>query len=210
MVCAFVAVGAVAAETQNGGVREFRAYVELDTRGDRLGESVRNRVIYFVNYGCRHCRLAHTYLPAWGQSLPEPLRFEVVPAVALREHLPMAVAYYAVLVTAPERLHDFERELYRLLAEIGRSAWDGDTYRVAAERVGIDRDAFIASTQSDEVALYVRRAHELTMLFELDEVPTVVIAGRFKTTPGVVQNGQTMFTRLINGLVSAVYEELVR
>lgn len=190
------------------GAQEFRAYVEVDVGSDELGRTLDRRVLYFVDFGCRFCRAAHGYLVNWGESLPAGFQFEVVPAVGMPEHFPMAVAYYSVVMAAPQRLSAFETELYRLMAELGRSHWDAGTYRRAAERAGIDIDAFERYTQSVEVERYVRRAGRLTEAFRLDEVPTVVVGGRFKTSPAVVQSDQTTFISLLNGLVSMRYQEL--
>lgn len=187
---------------------DFKAYVEVQVGSQEFGRTLERRVIYFVDFGCRFCREAHGYMVTWGNTLPEHFQFEVVPAIGLEEHFPMAVAYYSALMAAPNRLDAFERELYRLMVEVGRSHWDAATYRRAAERAGIDVGTFERYTQSQEVERYVRRARRLTEVFELDEVPTVVVGGRFKTSPAVVQSDQGMFISLLNGLVSMRFQEL--
>lgn len=186
----------------------FKAYVELRIESHEFGRTLDRRVIYFVDFGCRFCLDAHAYMLNWGHTLPENFQFEVVPAIGVEQHFPMAVAYYSALLAAPNRLAAFERELYRLMVEVGRSHWDAATYSRAAERAGIDVATFERYTQSHEVERYVHRARRLTEVFELDEVPTVVVGGRFKTSPAVVQSDQAMFISLLNGLVSMRFQEL--
>lgn len=192
------------------GEVEFRAFDDVFVEPGGLADTVRHRVLYFANFGCPFCQEAHQYLPQWANSLPPPYEFEVVPAVALKEHGPMAVAYYVVLVAEPQRIGDFEVALYRQLVTNGRSAWDAGAYRSAAAAAGISAEDFDRLARSPLVARYVERAHQLTLLYGVEEVPTVVVANRYRTNPGRVQGDQATFIKLLNGLVSMHHAEFVR
>lgn len=189
---------------------QFRAFEDVFVERGELADSVRNRVLYFVNFGCPFCEAAHPHLSRWSNSLPPPYEFEVIPAVAIRDHMPMAIAYYAVLAAAPDRIEAFEVALYRQLAGQGRSTWDPSVYRSAAISVGVSEEEFNALAASPLVERYVERAYQLTTLLGVDEVPTIVVGNRYRTTPGRVQNDHATFIGLLNGLVSMHHAEFVR
>lgn len=181
---------------------EFRPYDDIAPAEDPLTDSVRDRILYFVHFTCPYCRQAHDYLRRWGDQLPVPYALEVVPAVALPEHMPMAVAYYAVLQAKPERLEEFEALLFRELQDTGRSSHRPFVFRNAARQIGIRPEVFTALTQNEHTKRFVQRANALTRRYEIQEVPTVVVASRFLTGPGRVQNDQRSFVTILNGLVS--------
>lgn len=189
---------------------EFRPYDEVRRTTDTTGHALTDRVIFFAHFTCPYCRTAHDYLHRWGKDLPAPYKFELVPAVAIPEHYPMAVAYYVVLQKAPERLAQFEQALYAELQDRHGRPMDPNTFRRAAERVGIGEKDFNSTAESKQTRGYVERAYELTELFGIEEVPTVVVANRFRTAPGRVQNDKDSFIAVLNGLISMDYQERKR
>jgi predicted DsbA family dithiol-disulfide isomerase len=186
---------------------EFQPYDEISVSSTALTNTVRNRVLYFAHFTCPYCRQAHGYLYDWGNQLPAPYQFEVVPAVGLPEHMPMALAYYVVLQVRPARLQQYEKELFRQLQDRGRDPAQADVYREAAEAVGIDRKTFGEVAMADSTKFFVQRAFELTRTYGVVEVPTVVVANRFRTGPGRVYNEQQSFVAILNGLISMHYQE---
>lgn len=186
---------------------EFKPFDEIRVADGALVRSVNNRVLYFAHFTCPFCRGAHSYLQDWGDHLPWPYRFEVVPAVALPDHYPMAIAYYVVVQLAPDRLRDFEKALYVELQDRRGDPLSPATFRNAALKVGINAAQFDAAVASQTTRGFVERAFELTRLYAIDEVPTIVVANRFKTGPGRVQNDQQSFVAILNGLVSMHHRE---
>ena len=185
----------------------FKPFDDVTVNQGELAASVDARVLYFAHFTCPFCRNAHDYLMDWGEGLPKPYRLEVVPAIGLPDHYPMAMAYYAVVQIAPSRLRDYEMALYTELQDRRADAMSPQTYRRAARRIGITTEEFDRVIRSDSTAGYVRRAYELTRLYGVDEVPTVVVANRFKTGPSRVQNDQQSFIAILNGLISMHYRE---
>lgn len=181
---------------------EFKPYDEVFVESSDLSNSVRNRVLYFAHFTCPYCRQAHPYLEEWSRQLPYPYTFEVVPAIGTAEHFPMAIAFYVVIQAAPQRLEEFEKALFSELQDTGRSSTDPDTFRAAAESVGIATDQFDALTQSVDTQRFVQRAFELTSLYGIQEVPTLIVGNEFRTGPARVQNDQQSFIGLLNGLIS--------
>lgn len=186
---------------------EFKPFEELHLGKDADARILQNRVLYFAHFTCPYCRQAHEYLHTWGDQLPQPYAFEVVPAVGLKEHMPMAAAFYVVLQVAPQRLRRFEHELFAELQDRGGAINDPDAYLAAAKRVGVDEETFRRVLNQRETEKFVERAFALTQRYKVNEVPTVVVANRFKTAPGRVYNDQQAFISVLNGLMSMAFEE---
>lgn len=183
----------------------FVPYVELPASQEPATRGLERRVIFFVHFTCPYCRAIHPTLTKWARGLPAGIRYEVVPAVGLPSHAPMAVAYYAVLEAAPEKLQAYMQQLYVMLQDEHRSAERADTYIAAAIAVGISRDAFIRASQGESVRRFALRAQALTSAYGLNEVPSVVIGNRYLTSPRRVQNQEEAFVAVMNGLVSLLY-----
>jgi len=186
---------------------EFTPFEELHLSQDGDSKVLQHRVLYFAHFTCPYCRQAHGYLQTWGDQLPRPYAFEVVPAVGLAEHMPMAAAFYVVLQVAPSRLRQFEQELFTELQDRGGAFNDPDAYLAAAKRVGVDAETFRRVLNQKETEKFVERAFALTQRYKVTEVPTVVVANRFKTAPGRVYNDQQAFISILNGLMSMAFEE---
>ena len=183
----------------------FVPYLELPASQAPLTRGLERRVVFFVHFTCPFSRGLHPTLTGWATGLPAGIGYEVVPAVGLASHAPMAVAYYAVQEAAPEKLEAYVQRLYVALQEESRPAARADTYLAAALAVGIARDAFIEATQDARVRRFALRAQALTAAYGLDEVPSVVIGNRYLTSPRRVQNQEEAFIAVLNGLVSLLF-----
>lgn len=184
----------------------FQPYDQVSVKQDGLSRSIKNRVLFFAHYTCPYCRKAHDYLPDWAEQLPPPYEFEVVPAVGLNEHIPMAIAYYVVLQARPSRIEDYQFELYKQLQDNRRDAMSPEVYWNAAGKVGISKKEFSSVAAMESTKMFVERAKILTERFVIDEVPTVIVANRYKTSPGRVYNEQQAFVSVMNGLISLVHQ----
>lgn len=183
----------------------FVPYVELGPTRAPAARGLESRVLLFVNFTCPYCRGIHRTIGEWSKGLPAGIRYEVVPAVGLPAHAPMAVAYYAVLAAAPGKLEPYSERLYSMLQDEHRPAGSVETYVAAATAVGISRDAFLKASQTEEVRRFVTRAQALTAAYGLTEVPSVVVGNRYLTSPRRVQNQPEAFMTVMNGLVSMLY-----
>jgi thiol:disulfide interchange protein DsbA len=210
LLCAVLAVSGVdaAAGDVDAALRSagFEPYVELRTPPAEVTRGLEHRVLMFVHFTCPFCRTFDEPMRTWGAGLPAPFKFEIVPAVALPEHAPMGLAYYAVFDIDRTKLPGFERQLYSLLQDLGRSPTRLDTFVEAAAAVGISKEQFLAAARSPRVLAYARRAEALTRAYGMNEVPTVVVGNRFMTNPRRVQNQSESFITVMNGLVSMVIQ----
>lgn len=181
---------------------EFKPYDEIAVVKDSLTEPLERRVLYFAQFTCPYCRQIHAELRAWSRQLPQPYQFEVVPAVGNNEHIGMAIAYYVVIQVRPKRLDRFEDELFKALQDRNMDPMDPRTYEQVAGRIGISSEEFRRGVQSEETRQFVRRAHLLTERYTVEEVPTIIVANRFKTGPARVYHENESFVAILNGLIS--------
>lgn len=207
LVVMLTSMSALAQTAFNEG--EFQPYDEINVAQDGLTHSVRHRVLYFAHFTCPYCRQAHPYMEDWGDQLPPPYQLEIVPAIGLNEHIPMAVAYYVVLQAAPLRLREYEQALFSELQDRSRDPNSPRPYQDAAAKIGINKETFSKIAQNESTKRFVERARQLTERYGIQEVPTVVIANRFVTGPGRVYNEQQAFVSILNGLISMEYQERV-
>jgi len=190
-----------------GDEAQYKPYDELSIPSEDVVGPLQQRVLYFAHFTCPYCRKAHTYIEEWGDQLPDPYQLEVVPAVGLKEHIPMAIAYYAVLQIRPTRLRDYEAALFVELQDRDGDVANPWTYREAAKTIGIPEEEFNAAAGNDLTMGMVERAYALTTRYQIVEVPTVVLANRYRTGPGRVYNEQQAFVSLLNGLISMDFRE---
>lgn len=186
---------------------EFKPFEAVSIKPTALSMSVDRRVLYFAHFTCPYCRQVHSYLPDWGRQLPQSFEFELVPAIGLGEHMPMAVAYYVVVQLQPGRLTDYQDVLFQAFQDEGRSSTDPRVYYAAAKEIGISREQFKSMASAQSTRMFVERAQRLTAMYNIDEVPTVVLANTYKTGPGRVQNDRLAFVSVLNGLISNIYDE---
>lgn len=167
--------------------------LEVPTRSD--GVLV---VSALFSYASNPSRRLDAELADWAHTLPADVRFERVPAVFNRVWMLLARAYYVaeqcgaldVTHAATYRaIHD-EGRLFRDEAEIA-DFYAGLVSRRPAGRCA-DREDFLAAFDSFEVANAVAQALALGRVWQPDAMPTLVVAGRWRTDPALA-GAQALF-----------------
>ncbi|AWW45109.1 thiol:disulfide interchange protein DsbA/DsbL [Polynucleobacter paneuropaeus] len=140
-------------------------------------------VIEFFWYGCPHCYDFEPDLSAWVKSQPKDVAFRRVPVAFRDDFLPHSQLYYALLAMGKaDALNDkvfyaIHKENKRLLTENDIADW------VASQ--GVDRNAFLTTYRSFAVISKARAANQLVMQYHIDGVPTIVMQGRYLTSPSI-------------------------
>lgn len=139
------------------------------------------------SYACIHCRRFEPALAAWAEQLPDDVRFERVPAVFSRSWMLLAKAYYvAETCGVLDSTHD---AMFSAIHEEGRRFQNAaEIARFYSERVRgqtdgrcRSRDDFSAAFDSLEVTQAVQQALAVSRVWQVGSVPTLVIAGRWRT-----------------------------
>ena len=157
-------------------------------------------VVELFWYGCPHCYHFEPKLNAWKKKQGKNIQFVRIPAVfpnhpAWELH---ARAYYtADLLGILDKIHG---PLFDAIQkDRGRLANPAALAKFFA-KYGVDKATFNDTLYSFGVQMKVNRAQELTKRYQVDGVPTLIIAGRYRTHASLT-NGQAGLLKVMDYLV---------
>ena len=140
-------------------------------------------VIEFFWYGCPHCYDFEPELSAWVKRQPKDVSFRRVPVAFRDDFLPHSQLFYALEAMGKgdalneKVMYAMHKENKRLLTESEIADW------VASQ--GVDRNTFLASYRSFAVVSKARAAKQLAEAYRIDGVPTIVMQGKYVTSPSI-------------------------
>ena len=140
-------------------------------------------VIEFFWYGCPHCYDFEPELGAWVKRQPKDVSFRRVPVAFRDDFLPHSQLFYALEAMGKgdalneKVMYAMHKENKRLLTESEIADW------VASQ--GVDRNTFLASYRSFAVVSKARAAKQLAEAYRIDGVPTIVMQGKYVTSPSI-------------------------
>lgn len=169
--------------------------------GDRI------EVIDFFWYGCPHCYTFQPALEAWIERKPPDVALRRVPAILRDSWAPHARIYYTLEALGEvERLHQavyhgyHVQELHMSKPEVMLN-W--------ALRHGIDGKRWTDAYNSAAVSEKVARAQELTHDYSVQGTPSLVVDGRYLTSPAMARGEQRMIP-VLEELISIARAERKR
>ena len=193
----FAASAAPAQLTEKPGVRVNVDYRLIEQQP--VPKDGRVEVIDFFWYGCPHCYNLQPALEDWIARKPADVVVRRIPAFLRDSWLPHARIYYTLEALGEvERLHQqvyhgyHVQELHMSKPEV-MEQW--------AARHGIEPRKWIQAYHSPEVTRRVERARELTLEYSVQGTPSLVVAGRYLTSPAMTGSERRMIP---------VLDELVR
>jgi thiol:disulfide interchange protein DsbA len=151
------------------------------------GERV--EVIDFFFYACQYCNDLLPHLERWQKHASADVVFRHVPVVRHDSWVPLAKTYYTLeAMGEAERLHSMVYRSYHI-EELSMSQ---DTVIAEwAEKHGLDREKFMTIYRSDETRQKIERARKMTMDYDIQGTPSIVVDGRYLTstsmTPSIPQ-----------------------
>jgi len=140
-------------------------------------------VIEFFWYGCPHCYDFEPELSAWVKRQPKDVVFRRVPVAFRDDFMPHSQLFYALEAMGKgdafneKVMYAMHKENKRLLNENEIADW------VVSQ--GIDRNTFLASYRSFAVISKARAAKQLAEAYRIDGVPTIVMQGKYVTSPSI-------------------------
>ena len=140
-------------------------------------------VIEFFWYGCPHCYDFEPELSAWVKRQPKDVAFRRVPVAFRDDFLPHSQLFYALEAMGKgdalneKVMYAIHKENKRLLTETEIADW------VASQ--GVDRNTFLATYRSFAVVSKARAARQLAEAYRVDGVPTIVMQGKYVTSPSI-------------------------
>ena len=169
------------ASAQTAGPVEGKDFVRVETPQPPAAPAGKVEVLEFFSYACPHCSAFEPVLEAWEKQLPPEVLLRRVPVPFLMNADNFMHTYYALetigAVTAVQ-LKIFSAihvERQRLDSAENIAAFVGKN--------GVDAAKFLAAFKSFSVATAVTRAKKLVADYKVDSVPTLVVQGRWMTSP---------------------------
>jgi thiol:disulfide interchange protein DsbA len=142
----------------------------------------RIEVVEVFWYGCPHCYHFEPYIERWLARKPDNVDFVRMPSVLNPRWTLLARAYYtAELLGVVDSIH---QPLFDAIhRDKRRIATEEDVAAFFAEH-GVDSEKFRKAFHSFAVEVKLNRARVMARRYGGDGVPTVVIQGKYRTSPG--------------------------
>lgn len=140
-------------------------------------------VTEFFWYGCPHCFDFEPELEAWMKKQGKDVAFKRVP-VAFREDLmPHTKIYYAL--ESMGKLDAMHNKVFSAMNVDRKRMLDVNEIADFMARNGVDRKAFLDAYNSFSVTTSAQRANKIADAYKIDGVPTIVIQGKYVTSPSI-------------------------
>ena len=144
-------------------------------------------VTEFFMFRCFPCHAFEPELDRWQAQAPSDVSLTRVPALFNAAAELQARAYYtAEVLGLRDAMHD---EFYDEIHERGNALASRAALADFFERFGIDNATFDATFDSREVDARMQRAAALNREYGITSTPTLVVAGRYATRPGLARPG---------------------
>ena len=179
MVAAALAVlPAAAAERWTEGV-----HYELVENPEPRAEGAPIEVIEALWYGCPICYNLEPHLARWLETKPDDVEFVRLHAsLSPSWRIPARAFYAAEALGVTDQVH---QALFDTIHQ-GRSALNDMAVLDALfeQHAGIDRETFRAAYSSSKIDYAMRDGDARLRKFLVRGVPTLIVAGKYRTTPG--------------------------
>jgi len=172
----------VPAAAQGSGPVEGKDYTKVETPQPTNAPPGKVEVLEFFSYACPHCSAFEPTLEGWEKQAPAEIAFRRVPVPFLMNADNFMQTYYALETIGAVK--DAQLKIFRGI-HIERQRLDtGENIAAYLGKNGVDAAKFLAAFKSFSVATSVSRAKKMVADYKVDSVPTLVVAGRWMTSPG--------------------------
>ena len=163
-------------------------------------------MIDFFFYACPYCNDLLPHLERWQKRKPADVVFKHVPVVRHDSWVPLAKTYYTLeAMGAVDKLHG---SVYRSYHVEDLSMSQEKVIAEWAEKHGLDREKFMAIYRSDETRRKVERARKMTMDYDIQGTPSVVVDGRYLTSSSMTASVPQVIP-VIDGLIRLARQQRV-
>jgi thiol:disulfide interchange protein DsbA len=157
---------------------ENQDYKKLSPAQQPTATSDKVEVIEFFSYACPHCYEMQSHIVKWAAQLPANVKFRRVPvSFGRREWGQLSRAYYALEATGD--LERLDNALFDGIHKDGRPLFDEDNLAAWAGEHGVDAGKFRAAFESPDISAKTMRAEQLSRLYTVNSVPTVIVDGKY-------------------------------
>jgi thiol:disulfide interchange protein DsbA len=138
-------------------------------------------VLEFFSYACPHCSAFEPAMEAWEKQLPPEVVLRRVPVPFLMNADNFMRTYYALETIGA--VQAMQMKIFRGIHIEKKHLEKGEDIAAFVGANGGDAAKFLAAFKSFSVNTSVARAKKLTADYKVDSVPTLVVQGRWMTSP---------------------------
>jgi len=166
-------------------VAEGRDYTTLQTPMP-VAVPGKIEVIEFFGYWCPHCNAFEPKLEAWVKGLPADVNFRRIPVAWQEVMVPYQKLYYALeAIGAGGDVHGKVFKAYH----DQRLRLDNDAnIATFASAIGVDKVKLADAMKAFSVASKIRVASQQSSSYQIEGVPTLVINGKYVTSPEMAKS----------------------
>jgi thiol:disulfide interchange protein DsbA len=141
-------------------------------------------VIEFFMYHCPHCNVLEPFLEAWVKKEGDNIVFK-------RVHMPYSgandpEAHLFLTLEAMGKLDEMHAKVFRAI-HVDRVRLNSDDAILNwVGKNGIDKTKFLDYWNSFSVQTKLKRLNQIISNYKVDSVPTLIVDGRYMTSPAVV------------------------
>jgi thiol:disulfide interchange protein DsbA len=139
-------------------------------------------VLEFFQYGCPHCRAMEPLIETWEKQQSDDVQLQRVPVAFNAGMAPWQRLYYSLEGLGRLDLHS---AVFNTVQTERNPLNSRDRAVEWAVKQGLDRAKFEAMYDSFGVGTKVSRANQLIKSYKLESVPTMVVNGRYMTSPAL-------------------------
>lgn len=177
VVCVAILTNTVlAAVYQEGKEYELVTPPQPTTTGDKI------EILELFWYGCPHCYKFEPYIQRWLKKKPAHVEFVRLPAILPPRWAFLARAFYTAQVLGV--LDKINEPLFAAIHELKRSLDNEQALAGFFAEHGVAQQDFHRVFRSFAVDSKVRRAMDLSRRYGVRGVPSVIVNGKYRTSPG--------------------------
>jgi len=197
----FAAAAATGAWAQGGAV-EGRQYLRINPLPVETGKKI--EVIEFFSYGCPHCAEFEPFLMDWVKAQPADVAFRRIPVMFQPRWVELAKVFYTLEVMGEDA--KLSPEVFSAIHSKGLALWEPAKFYDWAATKGLDRKKVEDVYNSFAMSGRVNRAKQLAQAYNVQEVPLIIIDGKFVTSPSKAGTHAAM-PPILNELVAKARAE---
>jgi thiol:disulfide interchange protein DsbA len=155
-------------------------------------------VLEFFSYACPHCSAFEPTLEAWEKQQPPEVVVRRVPVPFLMNADNFMHTYYALETMGA--VQAMQLKIFRAIHIDRKRLEKGEEIAAFVGANGGDAAKFMAAFKSFSVNTSVTRAKKMMADFKIDSVPTLIVQGRWMTSPsqaGTAERALTVVDQLV-------------
>jgi protein dithiol oxidoreductase (disulfide-forming) len=150
-------------------------------------------VLEFFSYGCPHCSDLNELIKPWAHNLAADVVFRRLPVTFGRSAWVNLAKFYFTLETT-DQLGQLDQLVFNALHKQHLKLFTVSAMLEWLQQKGADGAQFKAAFESFDVQTRLNRSEALASRYQIDAVPTIIVAGRYAVLGGAAKTQADLLT----------------